>query len=134
MAVIRKLSLFDLTNIVVGSIVGADIYIASALTAGIIGPFAIIVWVVAGICAAILALVFAYCSYRLPRVGGPFAYVSEAFDDFYGFLAGWSLWIAEILSLPVFAIAFVQYLEFFIPLNTAGEILVKGTFLGISPS
>ncbi|MDD1672608.1 MAG: amino acid permease, partial [Methanomicrobiales archaeon] len=86
MAAIRKLSLFDLTNIVVGSIVGADIYIASALTAGIIGPFAIIVWVVAGICAAILALVLAYCSYYVPRVGGPYAFVTAAFDEFFGFL------------------------------------------------
>jgi APA family basic amino acid/polyamine antiporter len=127
----RDLSLFDLTNIVIGTVIGADIYIASALTAGLIGPFAIVVWVAAAVCATVLALVFAYCSCYLPLVGGPFAYVSEAFDDFYGFLAGWSLWIAEILALPVFAIAFVRYLEFFIPLDTLAEILVKGTFLGI---
>jgi APA family basic amino acid/polyamine antiporter len=126
----RDLTLFDLTNIVVGSIVGADIYIASALTAGLVGPFAIVVWIAAAACATVLALVFAYCSYYLPRVGGPFAYVSEAFDDFFGFIAGWSLWIAEILSLPVFAIAFVQYLEYFIPLSTPWEIVVKGLFLG----
>ena len=126
----RDLSLFDLTNIVVGSIVGADIYIASALTAGLVGPFAIVVWMAAAACATVLALVFAYCSYYLPLVGGPFAYVSEAFDDFYGFIAGWSLWIAEILSLPVFAIAFVQYLEYFLPLSAAGEVIVKGLFLG----
>ena len=125
----RDLSLFDLTNIVVGSIIGADIYVASALTAGLIGPFAIVVWIIAAVCATVLALVFAYCSYYLPRVGGPFAYVSEAFDDFFGFIAGWSLWIAEILSLPVFAIAFVLYLEFFIPLSPLQEILVKGLFL-----
>lgn len=129
MAAIKKLSLFDLTNIVVGSIVGADIYIASALTAGIIGPFAIIVWVVAGICAAILALVFAYCSYYVPRVGGPYSFVTKAFDEFFGFLTGWSMLVAEVLSLPVFAIAFVQYLQFFFPLNWLQEVLVKGLFL-----
>jgi amino acid transporter len=126
----RDLTLFDMTNIVVGSIVGADIYIASALTAGLIGPFSIVVWALAAVCATVLAIVFAYCSFRLPLVGGPFAYVSEAFDDFYGFLAGWSLWIAEILSLPVFAIAFVQYLEYFVPLPPGPEILVKGLFIG----
>jgi APA family basic amino acid/polyamine antiporter len=125
----RDLTLFDLTNIVIGSIVGADIYIASALTAGLVGPFAIVVWIAAAVCATILALVFAYCGYYLPRVGGPFAYVSEAFDDFYGFIAGWSLWIAEILALPVFALAFTQYLEFFLRLSLLQEILVKGLFL-----
>jgi len=125
----KDLTSFDLTSIVVGSIIGADIYIASALTAGLLGPAAILVWVVAGICATIIALVFAYCSYYVPRVGGPFAFVSEAFDDFYGFLTGWSIWIAEVLSLPVFAIAFTQYLGFFITLNFYEQLVVKGLFL-----
>jgi amino acid transporter len=125
----EELTSFDLTNIIVGSIVGADIYIASALTAGLIGPFSIIVWLVAGILATIIALVFAYCSYYVPRVGGPFAFVSYAFDDFYGFLTGWSMWIAEILALPVFAIAFVQYLQYFFPLDFFQQTIVKGLFL-----
>ena len=48
MALKRDLSFFDLTNIVVGAIIGSDIYIASALTARLIGPFSIIVWIIAG--------------------------------------------------------------------------------------
>jgi len=44
----KDLTSFDLTSIVVGSIIGADIYIASALTAGLLGPAAILVWIVAG--------------------------------------------------------------------------------------
>ena len=123
------LSLFDVTSIVVGSVIGADIYIASAITAGLLGPFSLVIWIIAGIFATVIALVFAYCSYYVPKVGGPFAFVSEAFDDFYGFLTGWSMWIAELISLPVFAIAFVRYLEYFIPLTLSGEILVKGIFL-----
>jgi APA family basic amino acid/polyamine antiporter len=125
----RELSYFDLTSIVVGTIVGADIYIASALSAGLLGPAAILVWIVAGICATIIALVFAYCSYYVPKVGGPFAFVSEAFDDFYGFLTGWSIWIAELLALPVFAIAFTKYLQYFIPLTFYQQLIVKGLFL-----
>jgi APA family basic amino acid/polyamine antiporter len=129
MALKKDLTSFDLTSIVVGSIVGADIYIASALTAGLLGPAAILVWVAAGVCATVIALVFAYCSYYVPRVGGPFAFVSEAFDDFYGFLTGWSIWIAEVLSLPVFAIAFTQYLGFFHAFDFYQQLLIKGLFL-----
>ena len=125
----RDLTFFDVTAIVIGSIVGADIYIASALTAGLLGPFAVVVWVIAAVFATVIALVFAACSYRVPRVGGPFAFVSAAFDDFYGFLTGWSLWIAEMLALPVFALAFVQYLEYLVPLDLAGELAVKAAFL-----
>lgn len=125
----RELTYFDLTNIIIGSIVGSDIYIASAITAGLIGPFSIIVWIVAGILATIIAFVFAYSSYYVPKVGGPFAYVSKAFDDFYGFLTGWSMWIAEMLSLPVFAIVFTYYLDTFIKLDFTQSLLVKALFL-----
>lgn len=125
----RDLSLFDMVNIVVGSIVGSDIYIASAITAGLIGPFSIVVWIIAGILATLLALIFAYSSYYVPKVGGSFAFVSTAFDNFYGFLAGWSMWIAEMLALPVFAITFTNYLQYFIHLSFLGNIAVRGLFL-----
>jgi APA family basic amino acid/polyamine antiporter len=125
----KDLSFFDLTNIIIGSIVGADIYIASAITAGLVGPIAIFVWVIAGGFAIVLALVFAYSSYYVPKVGGPFAFVSKAFDNFYGFLTGWSMWIAEMMALPVFAIAFTQYLHYFVELNFWQDVLVKGVFL-----
>ncbi len=125
----KALSLFDLTNLTVGSIVGADIYIASAITAGLVGPFALAVWVVAGGMATILALVFAYCSHHVPKVGGPFAYVTEAFNPFLGFLAGWCIWVAELIALPVFAIAFTNYLHYLHPLTSLQDVLVKALFL-----
>jgi amino acid transporter len=125
----RELSLFDMVNIVVGSVIGADIYIASALTAGLIGPFSIVVWMIAAVLATIIAILFAYCSYYVPRVGGPYAYVSKAFGSFYGFLTGWTLWIAEMLALPVFAIAFVRYLQNVVPMGRYEEILLKGIFI-----
>ena len=87
----RALSFLDVTGITVGSIVGADIYIASSITAGLIGPFALIVWVISGVLATLLALVMAVSSHYVPRVGGPYAYTSEAFNDYLGFLTGWTL-------------------------------------------
>ncbi len=126
----RDLSYFDLTNIVVGAIVGSDIYIASAITAGLIGPFSIVAWIIAGIMATVLAMIFAYSAYYVPRVGGSFAFVSTAFDDFYGFLTGWSMWIAEVLSLPVFALTFTNYLQYFTgPLDFVFQLLVKVAFI-----
>jgi amino acid transporter len=125
----RELSYFDLTNIVVGAIVGSDIYVASAITAGLIGPLSIIAWIVAGAMASVVALVLAYFSYHVPRVGGTFAFISAAFDDFYGFLGGWSMWIAEVVSLPVFAITFANYLGYFVQLDTVSRLVVQGLFL-----
>ena len=47
----KELSLFDVTSIIVGSVIGADIYIASAITAGLLGPFSLVIWIIAGIFA-----------------------------------------------------------------------------------
>ncbi|MGZ7048892.1 MAG: APC family permease, partial [Methanobacterium sp.] len=111
----RKLSLFDVTNLVVGTIVGADIYIAASFGAGFLGPASLVAWVIAGLMAIVIALSFAECSSVLPRAGGPYIYAKEAFGDFIGFLAGWSLLIAGWTALAVFPLAFVAYLQYFYP-------------------
>jgi basic amino acid/polyamine antiporter, APA family len=116
-------------NIVIGAIVGSDIYIVPGLTAGLIGPFAIIVWILAGVVSMVLVMVFAYCSYYVPKVGGPFAFVSTAFDDFFGFIAGWSMAIAEIVALPVFAIVFTNYLGYFVSLSSPVTLLIRIAFV-----
>ncbi|MDA4125025.1 MAG: APC family permease [Thaumarchaeota archaeon] len=125
----RELSYFDLMNIVIGAIVGSDIYIVPGLVAGLIGPFSLVVWIIGGAISMVLVLVFGYCAYYVPNVGGSFAYVSEAFDDFYGFIAGWSMTIAEIIALPVFAIVFTNYLQYFVPLNFGAQLIVRVVFI-----
>jgi amino acid transporter len=66
-----------------------------------------------GIIAIIVALCFAQCAALLPKVGGPYAYAHDAWGPFVGFIVGWSLWLAEWMSLAVFPVAFTQYLMFF---------------------
>lgn len=125
----KDLSSFDITAIVIGSIIGADIYITPGISAGLIGPFSIVVWVIAGGFAVIMALVFAYSSHYVPKVGGPFAIVSKTHGNFFGFLAGWSMLIAEMMALPIFAIVFTKYLGFFLTLDSITEIIIKGLFI-----
>ncbi len=74
-------------------------------------------------------MIFAYSPYYVPKVGGSFAFVSTAFDEFWGFIAGWSMWIAEVLSLPVFELTFANYLQYYVPLNFPEQFLVKAVFL-----
>ena len=47
-----QLTLFDVTNLVVGAIIGADIYVASTFGAQYLGPFSLLVWVIAGLMAS----------------------------------------------------------------------------------
>jgi amino acid transporter len=127
-----ELTLFDVTNLVVGSIIGADIYVASAFGAGLLGPFSLVVWIVGGVIAIIIALCFAQCAALLPKVGGPYAYAHEAWGSFAGFAVGWSLWLAEWMSLAVFPVAFTQYLSAlpFIPtLTLPMQLFLKTLFV-----
>jgi APA family basic amino acid/polyamine antiporter len=125
-----KLTLFDVTNLVVGGAIGADIYIAGAFGAQYLGPFSLMVWVIGGVMAITIALAFAQCAALTKEAGGPYAYAKEAWGPFAGFLVGWSLWLAEWVSLAVFPIAFVQYLMFFLPnLDPAYQIIVKILFV-----
>jgi len=111
----NKLSLFDVTNLVVGSIIGADIYVAAALGAKLVGPFSLVIWLAAGLIAMVIALSFAYSAAIYPHVGGPYAYTREAFGVFPGFLVGWSLLLAEWFSLAVFPVAFTRYASILLP-------------------
>jgi APA family basic amino acid/polyamine antiporter len=125
-----ELKLFDVTNLVVGAIIGADIYVASSFGAGYLGPFSLVVWVIAGIIAIVIALCFAQCAALIPKVGGPYAYAREAWGPFAGFVVGWSLWLAEWVSLAVFPVAFTRYLLFFMPnLEWVYQIVVKVLFV-----
>jgi APA family basic amino acid/polyamine antiporter len=126
----RKLNTFDVTSLVVGSIVGADIYIAAAIGARLVGPSSLVVWVVAGIVATVIALSFAYCATVWPRVGGPYAYVKELSGPYAGFTVGWALLLAEWFSLAVFPVAFVQYLSALVPFqNDLISVSLKGVFI-----
>ncbi len=125
-----KLTLFDVTNLVVGAIIGADIYVASAFGAGLLGPFSLVAWILGGIIAIVIALCFAQCAALLPKVGGPYAYAHAAWGSFAGFSVGWSLWLAEWMSLAVFPVAFTRYLMFFLPgLDLISQIAVKTLFV-----
>ncbi|MCJ7640025.1 MAG: APC family permease [Euryarchaeota archaeon] len=128
----QKLNLFDVTNLVVGTTIGADIFIVSALASAYLGPASLVVFIVAGAIAILIALSFADAAALVPKVGGAFAYVCEAWGNFAGFLVGWPLWIAEVAGLAVMPVAFVRYLSYFVPSLTAiqGDI-IKIVFIAV---
>jgi APA family basic amino acid/polyamine antiporter len=124
------LKLFDVTNLVVGAIIGADIYVASSFGAKYLGPLSLVTWGVAGFFAIVIALCFAQCAALVPKVGGPYAYVRAAWGPFAGFTVGWSLWLAEWIALAVFPVAFTRYVMFFVPeLDWTSQSLVKSVFV-----
>lgn len=111
----RQLGGVDFTFLVIGAVVGADIYIVGALGAFYLGPAQLFAWLISGVLAALIALAFVQCAFIYPKVGGSYAYAREAFGPLVGFLTGWALYAGAWIGLPIFPLAFANYLVYFAP-------------------
>ena len=126
----RQLNTFDTTSLVVGSAIGADIFVVPALSAKLLGPASLLIWLAAAVIAIVIALCFAYCATFLPRVGGSYAYAKEVAGPYAGFMVGWALLLAEWFSLSVFPVVFTQYFIALVPnLNQPSQVLLKAVFV-----
>jgi len=123
----RQLNTFDTTSLVVGSAVGADIFVIPSLIAALIGPVSILIWLIGAVIAIAIALCFAYCATILPRVGGSYAYAKEVAGPFPGFMVGWALLLAEWFTLAVYPVAFTQYFQAIVPNLTLPEVIFLKT-------
>lgn len=96
----QKLSLFALTAMVVGSMVGAGIFNLPARFGAATGPFgAIIAWAIAGTGMYMLARVFQALAEKRPDIdSGVFAYAKAGFGDYMGFLSAFGYWLGSCLG------------------------------------
>ena len=100
------LGVLDASLIVVGSIVGAGIFLVSPYVAvGVRSPFAFVaVWVLGGLVALSGALTNGELGGLFPRSGGEYVYLREAYGPSIGFLSGWtSFWIGFPGSIAALA-------------------------------
>jgi arginine:ornithine antiporter/lysine permease len=96
----QKLSLFALTGMVVGSMVGAGIFNLPGRFATATGPFgAIIAWAIAATGMYMLARVFQALAEKRPDIdSGVFAYAKAGFGDYMGFLSAFGYWLGSCLG------------------------------------
>lgn len=123
----RALTPFDMTMIAIGASIGSGIFLTPALVAGALpSPLWILgVWVLGGVMALCGALTYAELGAMMPRAGGLYVFLSEAYGGLFGFLFGWAYFlVVNTGSLAALAIAFATYFGFFVPLNETGITLV----------
>ena len=91
----RGLGLFDATMVVVGSMIGSGIFIVSADMARQIGSpgWLLVAWIVTGVLTVAAALSYGELAAMMPRAGGQYVYLREAFSPLWGFLYGWTLFL-----------------------------------------
>ena len=89
---IRGLGLLPATAIVVGGVIGTGVFLkARVMTCNVDTPGMVIaVWVVAGLLSLTGALTYAELAALMPKAGGEYVFIREAYGRVWGFLYGWT--------------------------------------------
>src|SRR4051812_11976845 len=113
----RKLGLFDATMLVMGGIIGAGIFINPYVVAQRLHTPALILgaWAAGGAIALLGAFIYAELAERLPRVGGQYAYIREAYNPLLAFLYGWVLLL--VIQTGGMAAVTVTFSRYFLDLS-----------------
>lgn len=106
--------------IAIGATIGSGIFLTPSIIAQALpSPLWILaMWVIGGLMALAGALTFAELGAMMPRSGGLYVFLTEAYGGLFGFLFGWAyFWVVNTGSLAALAVAFSYYLGFFLPLS-----------------
>lgn len=116
----KKLGFWPVFGLVTGSQIGSAIFILPISLAPF-GFYGLLGWVISGLGAIALALVFAALCSRFPETGGPHAYVGHVFGKTAAFFTGWTYWMISWVSSTIVVIACAGYLSPLIG-NTSKEM------------
>ena len=132
---IRGLGLLDSTMIVAGSMIGSGIFIVSADIARQVGSpgWLLVVWLITGFLTIVGALSYGELAAMMPKAGGQYVYLREAYSPFWGFLYGWTLFLViQTATIAAVAVAFARYSGLLFPAISETNYLIEPIRIGSS--
>jgi APA family basic amino acid/polyamine antiporter len=130
---VRQLSLLDAGAIVVGSMIGSGIFLTSAESARLVGApgWLLVAWILAGVMTITGALCVAELAAMMPKAGGPYVFLSEAYNPATGFLYGWSNFlIIQTGTIAAVAVAFANFAGVLFPPISGSNYIVSPIVFG----
>jgi APA family basic amino acid/polyamine antiporter len=124
---VRGLGLWDATMIVAGSMIGSGIFIVSADIARQVGSpgWLLVVWAITGFLTLAAALSYGELAAMMPKAGGQYVYLREAYGPVFGFLYGWTLFmVIQCGTIAAVSVAFAKFLGVLVPSISADNNLV----------
>ena len=123
----QGLGLFDAITVVVGVMIGSGIFIVSADMARLVGSagWLLVAWAIAGLLTIAGALSYGELSALMPRAGGMYIYLREAFSPLLGFLYGWTLFtVIQTGTIAAVSVAFARFLGVLWPAISEDRYLI----------
>jgi APA family basic amino acid/polyamine antiporter len=111
---VRGLGLVAAVSIIIGNVIGTGVFLkARVMTCNVGTPGRVLtVWVVAGLLSLAGALTYAELAAMMPRAGGEYVFMREAYGRGAGFLSGWmQILIAKTGSQASVALIFANSLN-----------------------
>ena len=114
----RELTVTNGTAIVVANMIGSGIFGITGFLAGDLGkPYLVLgIWLAGAVVAVAGCLCYSELAVNLPRSGGEYVYLREAWGPAWGFLSGWISFFAGFAApIAAAALLFSEYLAHFYP-------------------
>jgi len=106
----RELSLFHITMMGLGMMIGAGVFLGVGNAIFIAGPGGVLLtFALNGLLALFTAMSYAELSSAVPRAGGAYNFARLAFGRRSSFLAGWMEWFASSIAGSLYAVTFAIY-------------------------
>jgi len=115
---VRSIGLFDAIMVVVGAMIGSGIFLVSAEMARLLGSagWVLVAWVIAAVLTLAAALSYGELAAMMPRAGGQYVYLREAFSPLAGFLYGWTLFaVIQTGTVAAVCVGFARYAGVWFP-------------------
>jgi APA family basic amino acid/polyamine antiporter len=125
---IRGLGLLDSTMLVAGSMIGSGIFIVSAIISRQVGSpgWLLVVWLVTGLLTLMASLSYGELAAMMPKAGGQYVYLREAFSPLWGFLYGWTLFLViQTGTIAAVAVGFARYSGVLVPWISEKNYLIE---------
>jgi APA family basic amino acid/polyamine antiporter len=132
-SLVRALGPIDATMIVIGSMIGSGIFITSAESSRLSGApgWLLLAWALAGLLTITGALCCSELATMMPRAGGIYVFLREAYGSSIGFLYGWTLFLViQTGTIAAVAIAFAKFLGVFVTVVSPDNYLIAPISLG----
>ena len=131
----RQLGLFDSTMMVIGIVIGSGIFMTTGLMAEALpSPSLILIaWVLGGVMMIAGALTYAELGAAMPKAGGQYVYLREAYGPLPAFLFGWVAFIAYLTGTnAAIAVAIAEHMGSFFPTLSPENIILDLGFYHLS--